>query len=53
MQIASSAVWKAGSKDIRDILKIAKLCNPMDTGEDINRLILMHQKYRKTGREYN
>jgi hypothetical protein len=53
MQIASSAVWKAGSKDIRDILKIAKLCNPMDIGEDINRLILIHQKYRKTGREYN
>ena len=52
MQIASS-VLKAGSKDIRDILKIAKLCNPMDAEEDINRLILIHQKYRKTGREYN
>jgi hypothetical protein len=26
IQIASS-VWKSGSKDIRDVLKIAKLCN--------------------------
>jgi MoxR-like ATPase len=26
IQIASS-VWKAGSRDIRDVLKIAKLCN--------------------------
>ena len=52
IQIASS-VWKTGSRDIRDVLKIAKLCNPMDTGEDINRLISIHKKYRKTGREYN
>jgi hypothetical protein len=51
-QIASS-VWKTGSKDIRDVLKIAKLCNPADTKEDINRLISIHQKYRRTGREYN
>src|ERR671938_2032313 len=27
IQIASS-VWSAGSRDIRDALKIAKLCNP-------------------------
>ena len=52
IQIASS-VWKAGSRDIRDVLKIAKLCNPVDTEEDINRLIFIHQKYRKTGNEYN
>jgi replication-associated recombination protein RarA len=52
IQIASS-VWKTGSKDIRDVLKIAKLCNPKDTQEDINRLVSIHQKYRKTGREYN
>jgi MoxR-like ATPase len=52
IQIASS-VWKTGSKDIRDVLIIAKLCNPTDTEEDINRLISRHQKYRKTGREYN
>jgi hypothetical protein len=52
IQIASS-VWKAGSRDIRDVLKIAKLCNPLDTEEDIARLISIHQKYRKTGREYN
>ena len=52
IQIASS-VWKTGSKDIRDVLKIAKLCNPADGEEDINRLIDMSQKYRKTGREYN
>jgi hypothetical protein len=51
IQIASS-VWKTGSKDIRDVLKIAKLCNPADTEEDIARLISIHQKYRKTGREY-
>jgi replication-associated recombination protein RarA len=50
IQIASS-VWKTGSKDIRDVLKIAKLCNPADTEEDINRLISIHQKYRKTGKE--
>ncbi len=52
IQIASS-VWKSGSRDIRDVLKIAKLCNPADTEEDINRLISIHQKYRKIGREYN
>jgi MoxR-like ATPase len=52
IQIASS-VWKTGSRDIRDVLKIAKLCSPADTEEDINRLILIHQKYRKTGKEYN
>jgi MoxR-like ATPase len=52
IQIASS-VWKSGSKDIRDVLKIAKLSNPADTDEDIKRLISINQKYRKTGREYN
>jgi len=52
IQIASS-VWKAGSRDIRDVLKIAKLCNPADTEEDINRLISIHQKYGKTSNEYN
>ena len=52
IQIASS-VWKAGSRDIRDVLKIAKLCNPSDVEEDISRLISIHQKYHKTGREYN
>jgi holliday junction DNA helicase RuvB len=52
IQIAS-LVWKAESKDIRDVLKIAKLCNPSDTEEDISRLISIHHKYRKTGKEYN
>ena len=52
IQIASS-VWKMGSRDIRDVLKIAKLCNPTDGEEDISRLISIHQKYRKTGKEYN
>jgi MoxR-like ATPase len=52
IQIASS-VWKSGSRDIRDVLKIAKLCDPADTEEDVNRLITIHQKYRKTGKEYN
>src|SRR5919199_992914 len=52
IQIASS-VWKSSSRDIRDVLKIAKLCNQSDTEEDINRLISLHQKYRKTGNEYN
>jgi hypothetical protein len=52
IQIASS-VWKSGSRDIRDVLKIAKLCNPADTEEDISRLISISQKYRKTGKEYN
>src|SRR4051794_18211865 len=51
IQIASS-VWKTGSRDIRDVLKIAKLCNPCD-GEDISRLINIHRKYRKTGNGYN
>jgi len=49
----ASSVWKNGSKDIRDVLKIAKLCNPTDSEEDINRLISINQKYRKTGMEYN
>jgi holliday junction DNA helicase RuvB len=51
-QIASS-VWKSGSRDIRDVLKIAKLSNPSDGQEDITRLISIHQKYHKTGKEYN
>jgi MoxR-like ATPase len=52
IKIASS-IWKSESRDIRDALKIAKLCNPSDTEEDITRLITISQKYRKTGREYN
>jgi holliday junction DNA helicase RuvB len=52
IQIASS-VWKTGSRDIRDVLKIAKLSNPSDGEDDINRLISIHQKYHKTGKEYN
>jgi replication-associated recombination protein RarA len=52
IQIASS-VWKTGSRDIRDVLKIAKLCNTSDGEEDISRLISIHQKYRKSGNEYN
>src|SRR5919199_1124186 len=52
IQIASF-VWKSGSRDIRDVLKIAKLCNPADEEEDITRLISIHQKYRKTGNDYN
>ena len=48
-----SSVWKSGSRDIRYVLKIAKLCNPSDQEKDIKRLISIHQKYRKTGREYN
>ena len=51
IQIAS--VWKVGSRDIRDVLKIAKLCNHSDTEEDVSRLICIHQRYYKTGREYN
>ena len=51
IQIASS-VWKSGSRDIRDVLKIAKLCNRSDTEKDITRLISIHQKYI-TGKEYN
>jgi hypothetical protein len=50
IQIASS-VWTTGSRDIRDVLKIAKLCNPAETEDDINRLISIHQKYRKRGKE--
>jgi hypothetical protein len=49
----ASSVWKDGSKDIRDALKIAKLCNPTDTEEDINRPTSIDQKYRKTDKEYN
>jgi holliday junction DNA helicase RuvB len=52
IQIASS-VWKTGSRDIRDVLKISKLCNPTDGEEDISRLVYIHQKYHKTGKEYN
>jgi MoxR-like ATPase len=52
IQMASS-VWKTGSRDIRDVLKIAKLCNRSDTEEDINRLISIHHKYHKTGNDYN
>ena len=52
IQIASS-IWKMGSRDIRDVLKIAKLCNPSDGEEDISRLISIHQKYQKTGKDYN
>jgi MoxR-like ATPase len=52
IQIASS-VWKIGSRDIRDVLKISKLCNQADTEEDINRLLTISQKYHKTGKEFN
>jgi len=52
IQIASS-VWKWGSRDIRDVLKIAKLCNRWDGEEDITRLISIHQKYHRTGNDYN
>ncbi len=52
IRIASS-VWKTGSRDIRDVLKIAKLCNPSDGDEDVARLLTIHQKYRKTGNNYN
>ena len=52
IQIASS-VWRTGSRDIRDVLKIAKLCNPADGEEDITRLISIHQKYHKASKEYN
>ena len=33
IQVGLSA-WKMGSGDIRDVLKIAELCNPSDT-EDL------------------
>jgi Holliday junction DNA helicase RuvB len=49
----ASSVWKSGSRDIRDVLKIAKLCNQSDREEDIRRLISIHRKYRKTGNDYN
>jgi MoxR-like ATPase len=52
VQIASS-VWKTGSRDIRDVLKIAKLCTPSDGEEDVSRLISIHQKYHRTGKNYN
>jgi ATP-dependent Lon protease len=52
IQIASS-LWKTGSRDIRDVLKIAKLCNTSDGEEELTRLISIHQKYRKTGNDYN
>ena len=39
--------------DIRDVLKIAKLCNPSDGDEDVARLLTIHQKYLKTGNNYN
>ena len=45
--------YRPGSRDIRDVLKIAKLCNPSDGEEDITRLISIHQKYHKTGKDYN
>ncbi len=51
--LVASSVWKMESRDIRDVLKIAKLCNPSDEEEDITRLISIHQKYHKTGKEYN
>jgi MoxR-like ATPase len=49
----ASSVWKTGSRDIRDVLKIAKLSNPSDGEEDLMRLISIQQKYHKTGNEYN
>jgi replication-associated recombination protein RarA len=52
IQIASS-IWNAGSGDIRDVLKIARLCNRADREEDINRLITISQRYRKICREFN
>jgi len=52
IEIAFS-VWKTGSRDIRDVLKISKLCNPSDGEEDLTRLISIHQKYHKTGNDYN
>ena len=52
-RVCNASVWNAGSRDIRDVLKIAKLCNPADGEEDISRLITIRQKYRKTGKEYN
>jgi hypothetical protein len=39
IQIASS-VWKTGSRDIRGVLKIAKLCSPADTEGDIGYLLV-------------
>ncbi|HYZ51816.1 MAG TPA: hypothetical protein VE593_13080 [Nitrososphaeraceae archaeon] len=43
MQTGSS-VWKARSKDIRDVLKIAKLSNPADRKEDVTRPVDIPQK---------
>jgi replication-associated recombination protein RarA len=37
IQIASS-VWKMGSRDMRDVLKIAKLCNQSDTEGRYNQI---------------
>ena len=34
-------------------VKDCQVMYAMDTEEEINRLIVIHQKYRKTGREYN
>ncbi|HJT48595.1 MAG TPA: hypothetical protein VJ729_10485 [Nitrososphaeraceae archaeon] len=48
-----SSVWKAGSMDIRNALKIAKLCNPTDGEEDITTLISIHEKYHRTSSDYN
>jgi hypothetical protein len=45
--LIASSVWKSGSRDIRDVLKIAKLCNQSDTEEDINRLVSLHQSIEK------
>jgi hypothetical protein len=52
IQIASS-VWKTASRDIRDVLKIAKLCRPSDGEEEITRLMPIHKKYHRTGNDYN
>jgi len=49
VQIASS-VWQNGSKDVRDCIKISNLANAQDTPEDINRLITIHQKHKKSER---
>ena len=52
IQIACS-VWKSGSRDIRDVFKIAKLCNAADGEKDVARLLTIHQKYRKTGKSFS
>jgi MoxR-like ATPase len=51
--LIASSLWKVGSRDIRDVLKIAKLCNPSDGEEDIRRLISIHHEYHRTGNDYN